>query len=425
MMVASFSCTPDTLSFRIPRIRFGSQEALIFLQKCGNFKQLKQIHAKIIRFGLSSDQFLIRKLVYLCSSYGKMDYATLLFHQIKYPDTFTWNAMIKAYTISGSPDHALLLFKLMLCHGFQLDKFTFPFIINACTASSAINLGKVLHALAIKMGFSGDIYVQNTLMNLYFKCETTDCGCKVFDKMRVRSVVSWTTMIAGLAASGQLEAARRVFMQMPSKNVVSWTAMIDAYVKYQQPLKAFVLFQRMQLNNVRPNEYTMVSLIKACTDIGSIKLGRQIHDFALNNGFEIGVFLGTALIDMYSKCGSLYNARRVFDEMKIKGLATWNSMITSLGVHGLGREALAHFEEMAKTNVVPDAITFVGVLSACVHLNNLEEAEKYFNLMTEHYGIIPILEHYECMIELYSRRLTLNILVLSNKLSLNSMYLTN
>ncbi|CAB4305917.1 unnamed protein product [Prunus armeniaca] len=408
MMVACLSCTPEVLPksnlFTSSRVtKFGSQEALTLLQNCATFKHLKQIHAKIIRNGLSHDQLLIRKLIHLCSSYGKMDYATLIFHQIQGPLTFTWNLMIMSYTINGCSQEALLLYSLMIRQGFPPDKFTFPFVIKACIASSAFEQGKVVHGLSIKNSFSRDMFVQNTLMDFYFKCGEIDCGCRVFEKMRVRNVVSWTTMISGLVACGELHAARVVFERMPAKNVVSWTAMMNGYVRNQQPEEAFELFWRMQVGGVRPNEFTLVSLLKACTQLGSLKLGRWIHDFALKNGFKLDVFLGTALIDTYSKCGSLEDARRVFDEMRIKSLATWNAMITSLGVHGFGEEALALFAEMEKVNVRPDAITFVGVLSACLHTNNLEAGCRYFKYMSKHYGITPILEHYTCMIELYSR----------------------
>ncbi|BAT84879.1 hypothetical protein VIGAN_04234600 [Vigna angularis var. angularis] len=369
-----------------PRTRFGSEEAHVILQKCSNFKQLKQVHGRIIRFGLIYDQLLMRKLIQFSSSYGKLNYATLVFDQLNSPDTFTWNVMIRAYTISGSPKMALLLFKAMLCQGFAPDKFTYPFVISACVASNALDLGRVTHALAIKMGFWSDLYVQTNLMNLYFKCKDVDDGWKVFDKMRVRNVFAWTTVIAGFVACGRLDTARKLFEKMPSKNVVSWTAMIDGYVKHAQPVKAFNLFERMLVDNVKPNEYTVVSLVRACTEMGSLRLGRRIHDFVLKNDFEIGAFLGTALIDMYSKCGSLDEARKVFDVMQVRTLATWNTMITSLGVHGFRSEAISLFEEMVKANEVPDAITFVGVLSACVYLNDLELAQKYFNLMTDHYG---------------------------------------
>ncbi|KAL1352507.1 hypothetical protein HN51_016503 [Arachis hypogaea] len=404
MKVACF-CTPDInyVYFGTQRPKFGSKEALFYLQRCSNFKHLRQVHGRIIRYGLTHDQLLIRNLIQISSSYGKLNYAKLVFEQLNSPDTFTWNVMIRAYTRFGSPEKALILFTIMVSKGIELDKFTYPFVINACIVSSATDFGKVVQALAIKMGFWNDTYVQNTMMNLYFKCEDADNGHKVFDKMRVQEVVSWTTAIGGLVACGRLEAARRLFEEMPSKNVVSWTAMIDGYVRHQQPMEAFDLFERMRLDGVQPNEFTLVSLIKACAEMGSLKLGKWIHDYAFNNDFKLDPFLGTALIDMYSKCGSLDDARQVFDTMEAKNLATWNTMITSLGVHGLRNEALELFEEMLnnKSNEVPDAITFVGVLNACLQLNDLEQGQKYFNLMTQHYGITPLLEHYACMVQLY------------------------
>ncbi|XP_065869387.1 pentatricopeptide repeat-containing protein At3g26630, chloroplastic-like [Euphorbia lathyris] len=403
--------------------KFGSQEAFILLQNCSDFTHLKLVHAKIIRHCFLNDQLLIRKLLHLCFSYGEPDYATLLFHQIQHPHTFTWNFMIRAYTVNGSSPYALLLYNLMICRGFPPDKFTFPFVIKACLAASALDKGKEIHGLAIKTGFSKDTFLHNTLMDLYFKCGDLDYGRNVFDNMRVRSVVSWTTFVSGLVSCGELDAARKAFDQMPTRNVVSWTAMINGYVRNQRSQEAFELFSRMQLDNVRPNDFTLVELLKACTELGSLELGTRIHDYALQNGFEIGVFLGTALIDMYSKCGSLEGAKQVFDKMEIRSLPTWNSMITSFGVHGYGKEALILFAQMEEANVQPDAITFVGVLCACVNVNDVEEADRHFKNMTECYGITPVLEHYTCMIQLYTRSNMLseaNKLVSSMPMKLNS-----
>ncbi|KAJ6729303.1 hypothetical protein OIU85_020244 [Salix viminalis] len=217
-------------------------------------------------------------------------------------------------------------------------------------------------------------------MDLYFSCGDAVYGRKVFEKMRVRNVVSSTTYIAGLVVCGDLDAARRAFDQMPTRNVVSWTAMINGYVRNQRPHEAFELFWRMLLANSKPNEF-----------------------HAFKNGFDLGAFLGTALIDMYSKCGSFDNARQVFREMEIKSLATWNAMITSLGVHGYGEEALSLFAKMEEANIRPDAITFVGVLCACLQTAKVREGDMYFKYMREHYGITPAVEHYTCMIELYCR----------------------
>ena len=182
--------------------------------------------------------------------------------------------------------------------------------------------------------------------------------------------------------------------------------MITAYVKNRRPDEAFQLFRRMQVDDVKPNEFTIVNLLQASTQLGSLSMGRWVHDYAHKNGFVLDCFLGTALIDMYSKCGSLQDARKVFDVMQGKSLATWNSMITSLGVHGCGEEALSLFEEMEEeASVEPDAITFVGVLSACANTGNVKDGLRYFTRMIQVYGISPIREHNACMIQLLEQAL--------------------
>ncbi|KAK3024998.1 hypothetical protein RJ639_044375 [Escallonia herrerae] len=409
-MVACLSCTlPDALPGRSPRLRnsssrFNSIDAIALLNQCKDLKNFKQIHAKIIKNGLLDDQSVVTKLLHTCSSYGKMDYATLVFRQIQNPTTFTWNLMIRAHTINKNSRQALLMYNLLISHGKNPpDKFTFPFVIKACLDLCVIEKVKEVHLLAIKTGFCEDVYFQNTLLDFYYKCGDIGHARKVFNKMHARNVVSWTTMISGLVSSGQLDAAQVVFEEMPMRNVVSWTVMIDGLARTARPLEAFELFWRMQFDGLRPNEFTLVSLLIGCTELGSVKLGRWVHDFALKNRFDIGVFLGTALIDMYSKCGSLEDAKRVFDNMEVRSLATWNSMITSLGVHGRGEEALDLFAKMEMAGVQPDAITFVGVLSACARSNNVAIGLRLFESMRSYYGIDPIDEHYTCMINLSNR----------------------
>lgn len=363
---------------------------------------MKQIHAKIVRNSLHQHQVIVARLIRLCSSYGELDYATLAFQQIENPSTFDWNLLIRAYTLNDCSRRAILLYNLMICRGISVDKFTFPFVMKACLACSCIEKAKEVYGLAVKTGFCGDVYLNNVLIDLYLKCSDLEDGLKLFDKMRVRTVVSWTTIISGLVCNGRMDLAQELFEKMPMRNVVSWTAMINVYAKSEKPEKAFELFAEMQRDNVKPNEYTLVGLLMASTELGSLKLGLWVHDFAIKNGFEIGVFLGTALINMYSKCGSLEYARRVFEKMEIKSVATWNAMITSLGVHGRGGEALALFEQMERMTVTPDAITFTGVLCACMQTGNIDKGRKYFYDMIERYGLKPSFEHYVCLLEMYS-----------------------
>ncbi|KAL8480908.1 hypothetical protein ACS0TY_027433 [Phlomoides rotata] len=382
---------------------FNSEDALLFLQKCANFKQMRQIHAKIVRNSLHQHQVIVARLIRLCSSYKKLDYASFVFQQIENPSTFLWNLLIRAYIVNDCPHRALLLYNSLIFEGVSVDKFTLPFVMKACLACSCVDKAREVHGFAVKTGFSGDVYLDNVLMDLYMKCGVTDDALKLFDKMRHRTVVSWTTIIAGLVIHDRVDIAQKLFDKMPIRNVVSWTVMLNGYAKSKKPEKAFGLFAEMQRDNTKPNEYTLVGLLMASAELESLELGRWVHDFAIKNGFEIGVFLGTALIDMYSKCGSIECARRVFEKMESKSVATWNAMITSLGVHGHSEEALELFEEMEKANVTPDAITFAGVLSASLQNDDLEEGRRYFYRMVEHYGIKPTFEHYVCLSEMYSR----------------------
>ncbi|KAL7145142.1 hypothetical protein ABFS83_07G059900 [Erythranthe nasuta] len=407
-MIACFSLgTVDILPARnIPassRPSFTSQDALIFLQRCATFKQMKQIHAKIIRNSLDQHQVVVAKLIRLCSSYGEPDYAASVFEQIDNPSTFAWNLLIRAYTVNNCSNRAILLFNLMICRGVCVDKFTFPFVMKSCLDCCSVEKAKEVYGFAVRTGFVGDVYLDNVLLDLYFKCGVLDDGLKLFDKMRFRTVFSWTTVISGLVLNGRIDAAQQLFDEMPDRNVVSWSAMIKGYAESETPEKAFELFAEMQYDGAKPNEYTLVGLLKACIKLESLKLGCWVHDFAIKNGFEISVFLGTALIDMYSKCGSLEYAKRVFEEMEVKNVATWNVMISSLGVHGHSQEALALFEEMEKMNVKPDAITFAGILNACLQTDNIEKVREYFNHMIEYHGIEPGFEHYVCLLDMYSR----------------------
>ncbi|MQL82499.1 hypothetical protein Taro_014970 [Colocasia esculenta] len=405
---------PPTLPSPAPTARLISspREALRFLKaRCRTPCHLKQAHAYLIRCGLGRHPDLLTALLRRYASHGgaHIRAAAAAFSELPQPPpAFAWNVMMRALTLAGRPYDALFLYyNRMAVAGVPPDKFTFPSAVKACAACSDLRKGMEVHARAIKIGLCVDIFLQNILMHLYLKCEEGDAlyGHLMFARMRVRNMVSWTTLVSGFAARGDLESARGVFEEMPLKrNVVTWTAMVDAYARNGQPEEAFEMFRKMQVENVQPNEFTLVALLIACTELGSKKLGRWVHDYARKNGsLDDNVYVGTALIDMYSKFGSLEEARRVFDGMPQKSIATWNSMITGLGVHGHGREAIDLFREMEKVGLRPDEITFKGVLCACVRAGLTLEAFELFRDMMELYGITPTSEHYHSVVELLER----------------------
>lgn len=366
--------------------------------------QAKQAHARILRSGLSHDPSVLPSLLRLYSSHRSLDLATRLLASFPNPSTISWNILIRALASGGAPLDALLLFDQMLTRGVPPDKFTFPFVVTACSIIADLDKGKEVHASAIKFGFSQDPFLQNCLIHFYFRCGKPVNARKMFDRMAVRSVVSWTALLSGLVACGEIEDARAVFEAMPARNVVSWTAMIDCYARNGLPDEAFGLFRRMQEEDVQPNAFTIVALLIACKDLGSLELCRRVHEFAQKNGgLDKSVYIGTALVDTYSKCGGLEDARRAFDQMPVKSLATWNSMITSLGVHGQGTHALALFKTMRRSNLQPDGVTFVAVLSACARKGLVAEGLRFFGAMVQRYGIEPCGEHYACLVRLLDR----------------------
>ncbi|XP_010929544.1 pentatricopeptide repeat-containing protein At3g26630, chloroplastic [Elaeis guineensis] len=398
-MVSCLACALDPLPQ--PRLVLAPCDALRLLNQSKTPKQLRQLHARILRAGLSCDPAVLAALLRLYSSHRCLDLASRLFSAFPNPPTIAWNLMIRAHAAGGAPRDALLLYNRMIASGVGPDKFTFPFAVKACSSLSEVRKGKEVHAFAIKVGFFLDLFVQNALIHFYLTCGDSVSGRKVFDGMRAKSVVSWTALISGLLACGDMEAARAVFDAAPVRNVVTWTAMIDGCARNGRPDEAFELFQQMLQDGTRPNEFTVVALLIACTELGSSSLGRRVHELARKNGgLERSVYVGTALVDMYSKCGSLEEAARVFGQMPKRSLATWNSMITSLGVHGRGKEAVALFREMERANVKPDGITFVGVLSACTREGMVEEGFRLFARMVECYGIAPLFEHYSCLAQL-------------------------
>ncbi|GAB2229767.1 hypothetical protein Droror1_Dr00014021 [Drosera rotundifolia] len=398
--------TPSPPPFLAPK----PQSPITLLHKSTiNPLHLKQIHAHLLRTNPNLPTPLLTHLLRHYTTHHHHRAAAAIFNQFHdhSPPTFAFNLMIRSHTQMGSPIEGISLYNVMMEEGVAPDKFTFTFAVKACAEAKAVRKGREVLGFAIKTGFWKDLILMNNVMDLYFRVGATGDAWKVFDRMRVRSVVSWTIVLKGLIRAGEMREAWRVFGEMDERNVVSWSTMIDGCVGKGMVQEGFELFMRMQEEGVRPNEFTLVSLLRGCAKLGSLELGAVVHEYAVKNGFEMGVYLGTALLDMYSKCGNIAEARRVFDKMEKKSLSTWNAMITSLGVHGYGEEALMLFDRMLEENVQPCAITFVGVLCGCVQTENVDRGLRLFEYMYNSCGILPILEHYVRMFQLWNLEKTM------------------
>eukprot|EP01018_Ginkgo_biloba_P034181 Gb_33061 [translate_table: standard] len=332
----------------------------------------KGLHSYIIKSGFESDAVVATALIDMCGKCGNTEKARILFDQTNKRSIILWNVMIGGYANNGLCEEALTLYYQMQSAGIQPDNFTFPFVLKACASLSALQEGKEIHDHAVRIGLESDVFVGNSLVGMYAKCGVIKASRESFDKIFKRDVVSWNTMIAGYAQNGHAS-------------------------------EALAIFKAMLLSNVKPDKLSIVSVLPACAHLAALQQGKWIHVYTLRRGFESDVVVGTALIDMYAKCGSIEVARRLFDRMPKRNVVSWSAMIAGYGMHGYGEEALALFSQMQQTSVKPDDITFVSVLSACSHAGLVEEGWQYFNSMIQDYCITPREEHYACMVDLLGR----------------------
>ncbi|XP_068667088.1 pentatricopeptide repeat-containing protein At4g02750-like [Aristolochia californica] len=365
--------------------------------------------------------------------HGKVNEARYLFDQISNPNMIAWNAMLTGYMQNCMVKEAWEFFRRMPNHnavswaamisGFAqsgMNEEALKFFselhqleyapshscltsaIFACTNISSFEMGTQIHAVAIKTAAAFNSFVGNALITMYAKCRKTEDVSRAFSTVRLKDVVSWNSLVAGLSLNYLLDDATNVFRKMPKKDVVSWTSIISAYVQGGHEHKAFELFVEMLSTATIPNSSTIASLLSACASMGSARLGRQIHGFAFNLGLDSVLFVGNSLINMYFKCGSL-DAFKVFDEMFDRDIVTWNTVLSGAAQQGFGKEAVEIFEQMMADGVLPNQASFIGLLCACSHAGLVEEGWNYFISMSRHFGLEPMEPHYACMVDLLGR----------------------
>lgn len=328
----------------------------------------KQLHAHLHLIGRTKDINLATKLVNLYCVSDNLSYAHFLFDKIPKRNIFLWNVLIRAYAWTGPYEVAIDLYYKMLDHGLVPDNFTFPFVLKACSALSDIKTGREVHEYAVTTGWETDVFVGSALIDMYAKCGCVESSRGVFDKIVVRDVVLWNSMLAAYSRNGHGE-------------------------------DGLLLCGEMAFAGVRPTVATLVTAISASADIAALPKGCELHAYSWRLGFESQDKVKTGLVDMYAKCGSVKVARELFERLVAKKVVSWNAMITGYAMHGHADKALDLFGGMI-AEAQPDHITFVGVLSACNHGGKLDEGRKFFDSMTRDFQIEPTVQHYTCLIDL-------------------------
>jgi pentatricopeptide repeat protein len=300
------------------------------------------VHKQLIQSGFESDVFVGSSLVDMYAKCGSIEDAWRVFNRMPSRDVVTWNAIVLGHVKCGQGQKALELFRQMQQEHVRPNSITFVGVLNACASMIVLEEGRFVHQQIIQSGLETDVFVANSLVDMYAKC-------------------------------GSMEDAWQVFNKMPFRDVVTWTTMILGHVKCGQGQKALELFQEMQQEGVQPDSVTFVGVLNACASMIVLEEGRFVHQQIIQSGLESDVFVGSSLVDMYAKCGSIEDAWRVFNKMPSRDVVTWTAMILGHVKCGQGQKALELFQQMQREGVWPNSVTFVGVLNACASVIALEE----------------------------------------------------
>ncbi|XP_062012494.1 pentatricopeptide repeat-containing protein At5g66520-like isoform X1 [Rosa rugosa] len=386
------------------RIPAGMPAPVVLLQMCSNFQEVRQVHAQLVVSGLIARPINGGRLLQAYVTVSNFNYALSTFDSISNPDVFAYNTMMRGLILGKSPYLALKLYSRLLLDGLKPDNYTYTFVLKACSQVNALFEGREVHGRIIKAGIAPDTYIHSSLINMYSSSsDGLVCAERVLAGFSEDNTLAKNSLISGYLSQGQVESARKMFDNLVAKDDASWSAMVAGYTKNGMYAEALVIFRKMLSSQVSPNESALVSSLCACANLGALDQGKWIHAYIDRIGARISVTVGTALIDMYAKCGSIENAYEVFRKMPQKDVVSWGAIISGFAIHGRAVKCFELFDDMVAGGIHPNEVIFVGILSACSHAGYVETGYKYFDQMVRLYGIKPSTEHYGCMVDLLGR----------------------
>lgn len=365
----------------------------------------RQVHGQVVKLGFELYSFVVGPLVNMYSKSGLIREAKRVFAQLSEKnlvvyntmlsgllrsgmigdaghffdgmpekDSISWTTMVTGLTQNGLFKEAIGEFRKMGQQGLIMDQFTFGSALMACGGLSALPQGKQIHGFIVKTQEreKGSVFVGSALVDMYCKCKSVKYAELVFERMRKKNVVSWTSLVVGYGQNGLAEEAVRVFLEM-------------------------------ERNGVEPDDFTLGSVISSCANLASLEEGAQFHGRATVSGLSSFMTVSNALVTLYGKCGSIFEAHRLFDEMPIRDEVSWTALVSGYAQFGKAKETIELFERMLSHGLKPDGVTFIGMISACSRSGMVEKGRWYFESMVIDHGITPVSDHYTCMIDLLSR----------------------
>ncbi|KAK8915994.1 Pentatricopeptide repeat-containing protein [Platanthera zijinensis] len=352
---------------------FSFVSALHAASLSGGHSQARQVFGHVVRLGFESNVFLINAFLMALIRSEAFEEAAELFEKCLIRDVVTWNSMIAGcLQVQLDMLHIWDLFRRMIQEGTKPDEYTFSSILTGLATNLNSKNGLQVHTQLIKHGFGGDVCAGNSLVDMYLKNRNLTDAFKAFDEMPQRDVASWTQIAAGFLHSGQ-------------------------------PSEALKTINLMKEKGITPNKFTLATELNACSSLTSVEDGKKAHGLRIKLGDDVDECVDNALVDMYSKCGSMKDASSVFSSMRVRSVISWTTIIMGFAQNGFAREAIGAFEKMLDSNSKPNHITFICLLYACSQGGFVDEGWDFFTSMAEDYGISPGEDHHCCMVDLLGK----------------------
>ncbi|CAH9106313.1 unnamed protein product [Cuscuta epithymum] len=410
------------------------------LSKCGaDFLCVGEtIHCSVTKCGHFPDLHIANSLLKMYAGFGLSQLARKLFDESSQPDVVSWNVIVDDLCRNTCFREAMCAFFKMCKHGdTQPNSVTFLSLVSSCTKESDLSTGKMIHShIIVTIGVNISKNLGNSLLDMYCKFGDLVSAEKIFNKVQVRTLFSWTSlldgyllkgdlksaveifhhmpvkdttawnvMLYGFIEAGEINSAEKIFREMPERDLVSWNSMILGYAHNNNTkIQSLHLFKEMLRVGVKLDKITLLGVFSACGGYTGKTpfLGEVIHCHMEKQNIK-GEEVETALMDMYSKHGAIQKAIKVFETIARKSVLAWTVLILGLAMNSLANEALSYFHQMCEAGVKPNGVTFLGALCACSHAGLVEEGKELFRAMVEIHGMTPRSEHCGCMVDLFGR----------------------
>ncbi|KAH7279744.1 hypothetical protein KP509_37G034100 [Ceratopteris richardii] len=325
-----------------------------YVRECAAKKDVtsgRLIYMIAVSSGLGSSCFLGDQLIRLFAACGTLLEASLVFCNVNKPNLHVWHAIISAHAEHGCLEKVFSLFHQLYIEGMYPNEYIFPVIFKACGSFGYLVLGKLIHAIVTEQTLESSTVVGSSLMYMYIKFK-------------------------------QLEEAQRVFDHLKERNVVAWSSIIDGYAHHGDGIVALKLYERMSKTSLKPDKVVFLCVLKACSKAGAIREGLLIHDQIIKSELELDVTLGNTLVDMYAKCKELRSAHRLFQKLNNPNAVSWGALITGYAQNGQGDMVLELYEEMDDAFSLNEMI-LPCILKACANAENLAKGKEIHKRIEE------------------------------------------